>query len=93
MAALHIRNDVVYREVDGAIVALSLDSGEYAGLDEIGSDIWRLIAEHGDLDKVRAGLLAIYDLDAETCERELQSFVRMLQSRGLISGNAGAEVS
>ncbi|MDR1989796.1 MAG: PqqD family peptide modification chaperone [Acidobacteriaceae bacterium] len=84
MPALQIRDDVVYREVDGAIVALSLDSGEYSSLDDIGSDIWKLIAQHGDTDAVRQGLLATYDLDPATCEQELQSFVRMLLARGLI---------
>ena len=42
MATLRIRPDIVYREVDGVIVAFALESGEYVSLDDIGTDIWRL---------------------------------------------------
>ena len=85
MATLRIRPDVVYREVDGVIVAFSLDSGEYVSLDEIGTDIWRLIERDGRVEQVRAAMLAAYDIDAASCDEELASFVTMLQARKLVS--------
>jgi len=85
MAILRIRPDVVYREVDGVIVAFSLESGEYVSLDDIGTDIWRLIERDGKVEQVRAAMLAAYDIDEVSCDEELSSFIAMLQARGLVT--------
>jgi len=85
MATLRIRPDIVYREVDGVIVAFSLESGEYVSLDDIGTDIWRLIERDGKVEQVRAAMLAAYDIDEVSCDEELSSFIAMLQTRGLVT--------
>ncbi len=85
MATLQIRDDVVYREVEGRLVAFSLDSGEYVALDDIGTEIWRFIEQDGRVDRVRAALLAAYDIDEATCDQELRGFISMLQSRRLVN--------
>jgi hypothetical protein len=88
MATLRIRDDVIYREVDGQIVAYSLDTGEYVSLDDIGTDIWRLIEQDGRLEAVRAGMLAAYDIDEATCDEELNGFIAMLESHRLAARGA-----
>ena len=85
-----IRDDVVYREIDGEIVALSLASGEYVGFDAIGTSIWRLIEGLGSVALVRAGLLAEFDVDEPTCEAELNSFIETLLARQLVTLDATA---
>ena len=85
MATLRIRPDIVYREVDGVIVAFSLESGEYVSLDDTGTDIWRLIERDGKVEQVRAAMLAAYDIDEVSCDEELSSFIAMLQTRGLVT--------
>ena len=85
MATLRIRPDIVYREVDGVIVAFSLESGEYVSLDDTGTDIWRLIERDGKVEQVRAAMLAAYDIDEVSCDEELSRFIAMLQARGLVT--------
>jgi len=85
MATLRIRDDIVYREVDGVIVAFSLDTGEYVSLDDIGTDIWRLIERDGRVEQVRAAMLAAYDIDEASCDQELSSFITMLRARRLVN--------
>jgi len=85
MATLRIRPDIVYREVDGVIVAFSLESGEYVSLDDTGTDIWRLIERDGKVEQVRAAMLAAYDIDEVSCDEELSCFIAMLQARGLVT--------
>ena len=89
MATLRIRDDIVYREVDGVIVAFSLETGEYVSLDDIGTDIWRLIEQDGRVEQVRAAMLAAYDIDDASCDQELSSFITMLQARGLVNVDPG----
>src|SRR5438093_6172817 len=85
---IRIRPDVVYRDIDGAVVALSLTSGEYVGFDAVGSRIWHLIEQRGALRLVRSDLMAEYDLDEATCRAELDAFVETLTQKGLITVEA-----
>ena len=84
-SSIRIKDDVVYREIDGNVVALSLATGEYVGFDPIGSQIWRLIDRLGSLALVREELLKEYDLDENACQAELDIFVTMLQTKGLVA--------
>ena len=83
--SIRIKDTVVFREVDGDIVAMSLATGEYVGFDDVGSHIWRLIDQHGSLDRVREGLLRHYDIHENACRAELETFVAMLHARGLVT--------
>ena len=85
MSVIRISDDIVYREVDGSIVTLSLASGEYVGLDAVGSHIWRLIEQDGRRESIRRGLLAEFDLDDQTCDDELNAFLSMLTARKLVT--------
>jgi hypothetical protein len=87
--SIHINDDVVYREIDGDVVAMSLATGDYVGLDAIGTHIWHLIERLGSLALVRESLMKEYDLDEHACQAELDTFVAMLQARGLVTIGAG----
>ncbi|PYO19380.1 MAG: hypothetical protein DMD85_18645 [Candidatus Rokuibacteriota bacterium] len=41
-AAIRIRKDVVFRELEGEMVLLNLATGVYFGLDPVGTRIWTL---------------------------------------------------
>src|SRR6185295_1481786 len=86
--SIRIKDTVVHRELDGDIVAMSLATGEYVGLDSVGSHIWRLIDEYESLDRVRDGLMREYDIDDDTCRAELQAFVSTLEERSLVAAEA-----
>ena len=85
MSRIRINSDIVYREVDGSIVTLSLTSGAYVELDPVGSEIWRLIEQDGRRESVRQGLMTTFDLEDDTCDTELEAFVSMLAAKGLVT--------
>ncbi len=85
MATFRIRDDVVYREIDGAIVAVSFVTGQYVALDAIGSVIWRWLEREGRVEALRARLLDAYDIDEATCDREVADFLRQLGEQKLIT--------
>ena len=93
MAILRIRDDVVYREVDGVVVAFSLDTGEYVALDSIGTDLWRFIEEDGRIDMIRNRMLSSYEIDEASCDDELNHFVDMLTARRLVTTDGGPDHS
>lgn len=74
----------LYREVQGETVLLQLDSGEYFGLDEVGTRLWQLMVEKGDLAVVETTMLAEFDVDAQTLSRDLDQIVEDLITKHLI---------
>lgn len=72
-------------EVADEVVLLSMQNGQYYGLNPVGASIWRLIQKPSTLDEVRNGLLAEYDdVSAETCASETFAFVTTMLGLGLI---------
>src|SRR5881296_2300723 len=68
-----INPDVTFRELDGEIVILNLETGIYFGLDAVGARTWRLIEDHGSLGVVFEALRSEYDAVPSVLERDLSS--------------------
>jgi len=81
---LKISEDVVFRELDGEAVILNLVTGIYFGLDAVGTRMWQLIEQHGDLAKVLAVLRDEYDAPPSTLEADLVRLAGELADRGLV---------
>jgi hypothetical protein len=76
---------VVAADVGGELVMLSLRTGEYYGLNAVGSRVWELIAEPRPVMQVRDQLLAEYpDVEAVRVTRDLLALLAELEGAGLI---------
>ena len=60
---------VLAQEVAGETVLLDMASEQYFGLDAVGTRIWQLLAEHGDLRRTYDTLLAEYEVGEEQLAR------------------------
>jgi len=78
---------MVSGNMDGEVVMLSIQRGEYFGLDKIGSRIWELIENPRSIEEIKAILLEEYEVDEETCLIDLIEFLEDLQNKGLIIVN------
>ena len=75
---------VLFRDLGGEAVLLAMDAGLYYGLNESGTRMWHLLAEHGRADVAYQSLLAEYDAPAERIQADLLEFLEALSSRGLL---------
>ncbi len=89
---VHISDDVVYRELSGESVLLNLNSGVYFGLDEVGTRMWYLLAEHGSTDKVITAMLDEYEVEEGQIRSDLDKLIEQLSEKGLVKTDA-AETS
>ena len=87
--SITVAPDVVFRELDGEAVILNLESGIYFGLDQVGTRIWRLIQEHGALQKVFETMCDEYDVGSDTLERDLLQLVDELCEKRLAQASPG----
>ncbi|WP_035241282.1 lasso peptide biosynthesis PqqD family chaperone [Desulfobacter vibrioformis] len=72
--------EVLDSEVDGEIVMMSIAQGTYSGLDNIGSEIWRLIETPRRVSEICDAMMERYDVERETCERDVLLFLNDLAS-------------
>jgi len=71
-------------EVNGETVILHFDSGNYFGLNEVGTLVWKMIEEPRGVRELRDAILREYEVDADQCERELLDLLGELRERNLI---------
>ena len=79
-----IPSDVLFQEVNGEVVALSMTTGNYHGLNEVASRMWHLIQQHENLESAIATLLEEYDVSEAQLREDMSQFVGQLLSSGLI---------
>ena len=83
-STFRIPDGVVFQELDGEAVILSLDSGQYYGLDAVGTRLWTLLGEHGALAPAYQALLEEYDVAEETLRADVLRLVNELIAAQLL---------
>lgn len=82
--AVRICDEVVFRELSGETVILNLNSGVYFGLDEVGTRLWYLLAEHGDPEKIISILIDEYEVEETKLREDVQALIGQLCDKGLL---------
>jgi hypothetical protein len=84
MTRVTVPESVLFRDLDGESVLLETGSGRYYGLDEVGTRMWNLLRQHGEIEAVCRDLLTEYDVPEERLRQDLHDFVEILASRHLV---------
>ncbi len=82
---------VLFRDLDGEAVLLHLDTGQYYGLNSMGTEMWALLEEHGSIDKAFEILKESYKVADDLLLRDLMAFVHPLTSRELLETKGADE--
>ncbi|HEX3010407.1 MAG TPA: lasso peptide biosynthesis PqqD family chaperone [Syntrophomonadaceae bacterium] len=75
---------VVLAELDGKVVMMSIENGQYYGLDEVGSIIWEMMSEPVQVKNVINRLMQEYEVTREECEKDVMAFLEKLHEKKLI---------
>lgn len=84
-ASIRISADVMSRQVADETVVLDLASGNYYGLDPVGTRIWQLLTEGLTPTQVRDALLGEYDVSAAQLEADMERLFIALGEQGLLT--------
>ncbi len=79
------RNNLLFNEIDGEVVMLSIENGEYYGMDKVGSYIWKLIEDPCSFTDLLDRITQEFDVDTEQAETDSIRFLEKLQDKKLIS--------
>lgn len=79
------QGDWLSARVGDELVMMSAEKGHYIGLSDVGARIWEIIDTPRDIDAVCTQLQQEYDVTAETCRAEVESFLNELVKHGAIA--------
>jgi hypothetical protein len=82
-ATVTIPEIVIWQEIGDEVVLLH--GGEYHGLNDVASRMWRALDESADVAAAYALLCDTYDVDAETLRDDLGAFISELLEKGLLT--------
>jgi hypothetical protein len=91
-AAVHIAESTVISrspavltaEVDGEVVMMSIEQGQYFGLDDIGSDIWRRLDPPCAFADLIDRLAADYDADRASIAADVRTLLARMAAHDVV---------
>ncbi len=79
---------VSWRKVDSQIVILDLEDSSYFRTNAVGALLWERLQSECSLADLVGVLVDAYDVDAEVAGRDVTSFLRTVEDKGLLIGSA-----
>ncbi|MEE9606235.1 MAG: PqqD family protein [Myxococcota bacterium] len=79
-----VPSGILFRELGGECVLLNLGSESYFGLDEVGTEMWRVLTGRSALGSALEELLESFDAERGVLERDLIGLAEQLLRHGLL---------
>ena len=76
--------EIVSSALDEALLFMNISSGHYLMLEGSGRDIWDLIDGERRVDDIVDEIGRTYDVEAETCRRDVLAFMHALSENGMV---------
>ena len=75
---------VLSQTLAGEAVLLDLNSEQYFGLNSLGTRVWELIGQLGEVEPILETLIVEYDADPDIIANDLRSLLAQLVRQGLV---------
>jgi hypothetical protein len=86
MGVLRLREDaLVWREIDGELVAVDVGASTYLAANASGTVLWRLLAEGATGEQLAEALVDRFGIELERARDDADAFVGALAERGLLA--------
>lgn len=82
---VRLRDGLPWREIEGAIVVLDLESSSYFAVNRAGTALWPRLQEGATVDELTDALAAAEDIDPERARADVAAFVGDLRRRELLA--------
>ena len=77
-------SELVCSDIDGEIVMMSIENGNYYGLDEVGSYIWEILEKPVQVSEIIDQLLLNYEVEKASCEKDVMHFLQQLDNDDML---------
>lgn len=84
MTTIRRNANLLVSEMDGELVMLSVEHGNYYGLSAVGKRIWEHLEQPRTFHELCELLQAEFDVTSETCREEVHTFVQQLADEKMV---------
>jgi hypothetical protein len=71
-------------DLNNEMVLMNLDTGNYIGLNEISTQIWKILDKPSEVAELISILTQKYNVDRETCEQQTIVFLEKMLAQDMI---------
>ena len=79
-----VDTNLLVSQLAGETVLMNTVTGDYFGINVVGTKIWNLLAASATITSLVESLVASYDISPDQCENEVNIFLKNLESRKLV---------
>lgn len=76
--------DTPWTTIEGEVLMMSMEQGQYFSLNQVGSRIWELLETPTEQTTLVGQLTAEYEVSEDVCHEQVGSFLARLRDRGLL---------
>ena len=77
--------DALFQEMEGETVFLEMASGEYYGIDDVGSRMWQALEDTENVESAVQRLLGEYRVEESVLRRDLAELIEKMRAAGLVT--------
>ena len=77
--------DVLGVDMDGDLIMMSIERGDYYGISGIGPSVWKELETPKTLAELVNSVCDEYEVDADTARADLQRFLKELSENGMVT--------
>lgn len=78
------RSDLRAVEMDGELVMMGQDQGEYYGLKDVAASLWHHLEQPRTLDELCTLVADEYDVTPDGCRTDIETFLKQLLDKDLV---------
>jgi hypothetical protein len=82
--ALARSEGILYTEIDGDVTMMSVETGRYYSLRDVGARIWALLEQPRSPEQICNQLMVEYRVDRERCEGDVINVMQLMASEGIV---------
>jgi coenzyme PQQ synthesis protein D (PqqD) len=82
---VRLREDLPWREVDGGVVVLDLESSSYFAVNETGTPLWAKLVDGATIDELTAALATAEEIETERARADVEAFVAELRRQAWLA--------
>jgi DNA-binding GntR family transcriptional regulator len=86
MTSRRLRQDAIWREADGEVIAIDERLTNYVSTNGAGALLWKQLADGATPDELADRLVGTYGIERERAERDVRAFLADLDAQGFLEG-------
>lgn len=79
-----VPDNVISRQIDDEVILVNLATDRIFSLNSTGARLWEIVSTGSTAGEVRSEMLAVYDVEPEQLDREIDALLRQLMDEGFL---------